>query len=80
MIAYGLDDSVKYWTIQNSWGPDWADGGYARIIRGNNLAGIEDGAYYMRAWVEGVLRREGVGNARPSRLNWAGCCRNICCR
>jgi len=42
-----------YWLLQNSWGPTWADGGYGKIARGENLAEIEEGAYYFRSWVDG---------------------------
>jgi len=53
MLGYGVKGGVDYWRIQNSWGTSWADGGYAKLKRGINLAGIEDAAYYMRAYVDG---------------------------
>eukprot|EP00746_Dinoflagellata_sp_MGD_P144784 gnl/MRDRNA2_/MRDRNA2_77480_c0_seq1.p1 gnl/MRDRNA2_/MRDRNA2_77480_c0~~gnl/MRDRNA2_/MRDRNA2_77480_c0_seq1.p1 ORF type:complete len:514 (-),score=81.24 gnl/MRDRNA2_/MRDRNA2_77480_c0_seq1:216-1757(-) len=41
MIGWGEENSVKYWTCQNSWGPGWGEDGYFRIKRGENLGGIE---------------------------------------
>eukprot|EP00746_Dinoflagellata_sp_MGD_P001740 gnl/MRDRNA2_/MRDRNA2_103307_c0_seq1.p1 gnl/MRDRNA2_/MRDRNA2_103307_c0~~gnl/MRDRNA2_/MRDRNA2_103307_c0_seq1.p1 ORF type:complete len:855 (+),score=130.21 gnl/MRDRNA2_/MRDRNA2_103307_c0_seq1:144-2567(+) len=49
-VDVGLQSSVPYWTIQNSWGDDWADNGYVKFLRGEDFCGIETGAYYMRAW------------------------------
>jgi len=33
LIAYGKDESNKFWTIQNSWGSDWGEGGHIRLLR-----------------------------------------------
>eukprot|EP00747_Dinoflagellata_sp_TGD_P221441 gnl/TRDRNA2_/TRDRNA2_93272_c0_seq5.p1 gnl/TRDRNA2_/TRDRNA2_93272_c0~~gnl/TRDRNA2_/TRDRNA2_93272_c0_seq5.p1 ORF type:complete len:673 (+),score=94.18 gnl/TRDRNA2_/TRDRNA2_93272_c0_seq5:124-2142(+) len=35
---------VKYWTVRNSWGRNWGDGGYAKMRRGNNDGAIETDA------------------------------------
>jgi len=34
----------KYWTVQNSWGTDWGNGGYANIRRGTDEGLIESWA------------------------------------
>lgn len=39
LIGYGVDDqaqNTKYWQIQNSWGPEWGEGGHIRLIRQDN--------------------------------------------
>mmetsp|Transcript_31334 Transcript_31334/g.72711 ORF Transcript_31334/g.72711 Transcript_31334/m.72711 type:complete len:644 (-) Transcript_31334:34-1965(-) len=35
---------VKFWTVRNSWGRGWGQGGYAKMRRGNNDAGVETDA------------------------------------
>ncbi|KAL1115134.1 hypothetical protein AAG570_007165 [Ranatra chinensis] len=39
---------VKYWTVANSWGQDWGEGGFFRIRRGVNECKIED--FVLGAW------------------------------
>lgn len=47
LIGWGVDRAtgMKYWTFKNSWGPSWANAGFARIIRGEDLLGIESDVY-----------------------------------
>lgn len=35
------DEWLPYWKVRNSWGRNWGEGGYARIIRGVNEMAIE---------------------------------------
>lgn len=43
IVGWGqLTNGNKYWIIKNSWGADWCDGGYFRMIRGENNCKIEE--------------------------------------
>lgn len=49
---------LKYWVIRNSWGQDWAEGGYGRLVRGENAGGIEISAVWITPDMDRLPKQE----------------------
>lgn len=45
VVGWGHDQpsNLDYWIVQNSWGTDWGENGFFRILRGQNECFIETG-------------------------------------
>lgn len=49
IIGWGVDpaDGTKFWIIRNSWGEEWGEKGYGRVVRGVNRIIIESDNWTM---------------------------------
>ena len=41
IVGWGIENNKPYWQIKNSWGADWGDNGYFKMIRGVNNCELE---------------------------------------
>ncbi|XP_955044.1 cysteine proteinase, putative [Theileria annulata] len=57
LVGWGeTDEGFKFWVARNSWGKNWGDGGFFKIVRGINAFGIESEAVVLDPDVEKVLK------------------------
>ncbi|KAI8867940.1 hypothetical protein GQ42DRAFT_49148 [Ramicandelaber brevisporus] len=44
VVGEGYEDGIDYWYLKNSWGVQWGEAGYMRMVKGRNLCGIANEA------------------------------------
>jgi hypothetical protein len=76
LIVVGFDDSLGCWTIKNSWGPSWNNGGFLRVafgatfLEGETWVGMRNtnpDPWSKRRQRNGVLVESGNGAAHQNR-------------
>lgn len=40
VVGYGTQNNNSFWIIKNSWGTQWGEEGYLRIVRNKKLCGL----------------------------------------
>jgi cathepsin X len=60
IVGFGEEGGVNFWIIRNSWGIEWGEYGFMRLVRGTNNMGIESDCTWATVtdtWTDKVMHK-----------------------
>jgi len=52
LVGWGEENGVKYWIAMNTWGQNFGEGGFFKILKGENECNVETMGDFFRMKIE----------------------------